>query len=88
MVMKKLKGFLKWVKEVVFVFNRHAGLLKSIKIDFPSAPLSYCIVHLKANLRKTLGGMETKRKKHLLNLFYLCVLMHQLWQDLTVCLIN
>lgn len=35
MVMKKLKGFLKWVKEVVFVFNRHAGLLKSIKIEFP-----------------------------------------------------
>lgn len=70
--MEKLKVFLDWEREVVFVSDRHGGLLKAVETVFPSAPHSYCLFHLKANLRKALGGMETKRKKHLLNLFGLC----------------
>lgn len=70
--MNKLRDFLDWDREIVFISDRHEGLLRAVESVFPGSPHSYCLVHLKANLRKHMGGLETKRKKHIMALFHRC----------------
>ncbi|KAG5521019.1 hypothetical protein RHGRI_033537 [Rhododendron griersonianum] len=70
--MLKLRDFLDFDKEVVFISDRHEGLLRAVESVFPSSPHSYCLLHLKANLRKHMGGLDTKKKKHIVALFHRC----------------
>lgn len=70
--MLKLRDFLDFDKEVVFISDRHEGLLRAVESVFPSSPHSYCLLHLKANLRKHIGGLDTKKKKHIMALFHRC----------------
>ncbi|KAI8569353.1 hypothetical protein RHMOL_Rhmol02G0272000 [Rhododendron molle] len=60
--MLKLRDFLAFDKEVVFISDRHEGLLRAVESVFPSSPHSYCLLHLKANLRKHMGGRELVAK--------------------------
>ncbi|KAI8571358.1 hypothetical protein RHMOL_Rhmol01G0113900 [Rhododendron molle] len=70
--MEQLKDFLEDGRVLVFVSDRHDGLLQAVKQIFPSSPHSHCLVHLKENLKKRFGGLDNSKKKYLLNLFNLC----------------
>ncbi|KAI8547392.1 hypothetical protein RHMOL_Rhmol07G0192000 [Rhododendron molle] len=70
--MEQLKDFLEDGRVLVFVSDRHDGLLQAVKQIFPSLPHSHCLVHLKENLKKRFGGLDNSKKKYLLNLFSLC----------------
>ncbi|KAG5567308.1 hypothetical protein RHGRI_002763 [Rhododendron griersonianum] len=68
--MLKLRDFLDFDKEVVFIYDHHEGLLRAVESVFPSSPHSYCLLHLKANLKKHIGGLDTNKKKHIVALFH------------------
>ncbi|KAG5556876.1 hypothetical protein RHGRI_007205 [Rhododendron griersonianum] len=70
--MEQLKDFLEDGRVLVFVSDRHDGLLQAVKQIFPSSPHSHCLVHLKENLKKHFGGLDNSKKKYLVNLFNLC----------------
>ncbi|KAH7853154.1 hypothetical protein Vadar_034037 [Vaccinium darrowii] len=70
--MHKLRDFFDWDREIVFISDWHETLLRSVESVFPASPHSYCLVHLKANLSKHTGGLETKRMKHIMALFHRC----------------
>ncbi|KAF7154667.1 hypothetical protein RHSIM_Rhsim01G0102300 [Rhododendron simsii] len=48
------------------------GLLHAAANVFPGASHSYCLVHLKKNLRTRLGGVAMDRKRYLVELFGKC----------------
>ncbi|KAG5562222.1 hypothetical protein RHGRI_005079 [Rhododendron griersonianum] len=69
--MEQLNDFLEDGRVLVFVSDRHDGLLQAVKQIFPSSPHSHCLVHLKENLKKRFGGLDNSKKKYLVNLFNL-----------------
>ncbi|XP_028052512.1 uncharacterized protein LOC114256998 [Camellia sinensis] len=61
--------FLQNLKEVVgddrtltFISDRHAGLLQSMPILFPSAHHAFCLLHLQMNLRDRMKYVNASRK--------------------------
>ncbi|KAG5562218.1 hypothetical protein RHGRI_005079 [Rhododendron griersonianum] len=63
--MEQLNDFLEDGRVLVFVSDRHDGLLQAVKQIFPSSPHSHCLVHLKENLKKRFGGLDNSKKKYL-----------------------
>ncbi|KAE9444688.1 hypothetical protein C3L33_23414, partial [Rhododendron williamsianum] len=59
-------------RNVVFISDRNIGLLHAVADVFPGASHSYCLVHLKKNLRTRLGGVAMDRKRYLVELFGKC----------------
>ncbi|KAI8530181.1 hypothetical protein RHMOL_Rhmol11G0035900 [Rhododendron molle] len=56
----------------VFISDRNDGILNGVANIFPRSPHSYCLYHLKMNLRHCLSGLKVGFKEHLVNLFSLC----------------
>lgn len=67
--MMQVKDFLEWDRDVVFFSDRNASLIDAVHEVFPGSAHCFCLVHLRANLRKHLGGTDTKFKNHLIGLF-------------------
>ncbi|KAG5564673.1 hypothetical protein RHGRI_000754 [Rhododendron griersonianum] len=59
-------------RNVVFISDRNIGLLHAVADVFPGASHSYCLVHLKKNLRTRLGGVAMDQKRYLVELFGKC----------------
>ncbi|KAI8561440.1 hypothetical protein RHMOL_Rhmol04G0339700 [Rhododendron molle] len=67
-----MRVFLEFERNVVFISDRNIGLLHAVADVFPGASHSYCLVHLKKNLRTRLGGVAMDWKRYLVELFGKC----------------
>ncbi|KAI8522345.1 hypothetical protein RHMOL_RhmolUnG0002000 [Rhododendron molle] len=70
--LEQMRVFLEIERNVVFISDRNIGLLHAVADVFPGASHSYCLVHLKKNLRTRLGGVAMDRKRYLVELFGKC----------------
>ncbi|KAI8542615.1 hypothetical protein RHMOL_Rhmol08G0151000 [Rhododendron molle] len=70
--LEQMRVFLENERNVVFISDRNIGLLHAVADVFPGASHSYCLVHLKKNLRTRLGGVAMDRKRYLVELFGKC----------------
>ncbi|KAL7170680.1 hypothetical protein ACSBR2_035542 [Camellia fascicularis] len=62
-------------RDMAFVIDRHEGLLKALAKVYPFSSHSFCLMHLKTNLKTYLSVKSRKSKKYLLllTLFSRCV---------------
>ncbi|KAF7112804.1 hypothetical protein RHSIM_RhsimUnG0191100 [Rhododendron simsii] len=70
--LEQMRVFLEFERIIVFISDRNIGLLHAVADVFPGASHSYCLVHLKKNLRTRLGGVAMDRKRYLVELFGKC----------------
>ncbi|KAI8551629.1 hypothetical protein RHMOL_Rhmol06G0200800 [Rhododendron molle] len=71
--MEKLRGILDEERRViVFISDRHRGIKEGIAKVFPSSFHSYCLYHLKGNLRTALASTNVKYKESLIRVFSKC----------------
>ncbi|KAF7140537.1 hypothetical protein RHSIM_Rhsim01G0036700 [Rhododendron simsii] len=68
----KLRDILSNERDIVFFSDRNDGICSGIANIFPRSPHSYCLYHLKMNLRHALSGLKGGFKEHLVSLFSLC----------------
>ncbi|KAF7129224.1 hypothetical protein RHSIM_Rhsim10G0070300 [Rhododendron simsii] len=68
----KLRDILSNERDIVFFSDRNDGICSGIANIFPRSPHSYCLYHLKMNLRHALSGLKGGFKEHLVTLFSLC----------------
>ncbi|KAL7173804.1 hypothetical protein ACSBR2_033128 [Camellia fascicularis] len=61
------------MRDTAFVINRHRGLLKALTDVFSFSSNSFCLMHLKTNLKTYLSVKSRESKKYLLTLFSGCV---------------
>ncbi|XP_028069208.1 uncharacterized protein LOC114271775 [Camellia sinensis] len=59
-------------RDVAFVTDRHGGLLKALAVVFLFSSHSFCLMHLKTNLKTYLLVKSRKSKEFLLTLFSRC----------------
>ncbi|XP_028101553.1 uncharacterized protein LOC114300873 [Camellia sinensis] len=70
--LSKLLGILTLERDIAFVTNRHRGLLKALAEVFPFSCNSFCLMHLKRNLKTYLSVKSRESKEYLLTLFSRC----------------
>ncbi|KAG5524298.1 hypothetical protein RHGRI_031088 [Rhododendron griersonianum] len=68
----KLRDILSNERDIVFFSDRNDGICSGIANIFPRSPHSYCLYHLKMNLRHALSGLKGGFKEHLVSLFSMC----------------
>ncbi|KAG5560116.1 hypothetical protein RHGRI_003415 [Rhododendron griersonianum] len=68
----KLRDILSNERDIVFFSDRNDGICSGIANIFPPSPHSYCLYHLKMNLRHALSGLKGGFKEHLVSLFSMC----------------
>ncbi|KAL7184881.1 hypothetical protein ACSBR2_026932 [Camellia fascicularis] len=61
-----------WFLTLTFVSDRHAGLLESIPIIFPTAHHAFCLQHLQRNLQHKLRYVNTSYRAGMLTKFRAC----------------
>ncbi|KAL7174388.1 hypothetical protein ACSBR2_033617 [Camellia fascicularis] len=59
-------------RDIAFVTDRHGGLLKALAEVFPFSSNSFCLMHLKTNLKTYLSVKSRESKEYLLTLFSRC----------------
>ncbi|XP_028063809.1 uncharacterized protein LOC114267027 [Camellia sinensis] len=59
-------------RDIAFVTDRHGGLLKALAEVFPFSSHSFCLMHLKTNLKTYLSVKSHESKEYLLTLFSRC----------------
>ncbi|XP_028070163.1 uncharacterized protein LOC114272641 [Camellia sinensis] len=74
--LSKLLGILSSERDIVFVTDRHGGLLKALAEVFPFSSHSFCLMHLKTNLKTYLSVKSRESKENLLTLFSRCAYAH------------
>ncbi|KAL7221352.1 hypothetical protein ACSBR1_023330 [Camellia fascicularis] len=70
--LSKLLGILTLERDIVFVTDRYGGLLKALAEVFPFSSHSFCLMHLKTNLKTYLSVKSRESKECLLTLFSRC----------------
>ncbi|KAL7211564.1 hypothetical protein ACSBR2_014428 [Camellia fascicularis] len=60
------------IQKFAFVTNRHGGLLKALAEVFPFSSHSFCLMHLKTNLKTYLSVKSRESKEYLLTFFSRC----------------
>ncbi|XP_028110003.1 uncharacterized protein LOC114308599 [Camellia sinensis] len=70
--LSKLLGILTPKRDIAFVTDRHGGLLKALAEVFPFSSHSFCLMHLKTNLKTYLLVKSRESKEYLLTLFSRC----------------
>ncbi|XP_028059055.1 uncharacterized protein LOC114262839 [Camellia sinensis] len=63
-------------KDIAFVTDRHGGLLKALAEVFSFSSYSFCLMHLKTNLKTYLSVKSRESKEYLLTLFSKCAYAH------------
>ncbi|XP_028126229.1 uncharacterized protein LOC114322965 [Camellia sinensis] len=66
------QGILTPERDIAFVTDRHGGLLKTLAEFFPFSCHSFCLMHLKTNLKTYLSVKSRESKEYLLTLFSRC----------------
>ncbi|XP_028113436.1 uncharacterized protein LOC114311482 [Camellia sinensis] len=66
------QGILTPERDIAFVTDRHGGLLKALAEVFPFSSHSFCLMHLKTNLKTYLLVKSREFKEYLLTLFSRC----------------
>ncbi|XP_028066787.1 uncharacterized protein LOC114269624 isoform X3 [Camellia sinensis] len=66
------QGILTPERDIAFVTDRHGGLLKALAEVFPFSCHSFCLMHLKTNLKTYLSVKSRESKEYLLTLFSIC----------------
>ncbi|KAL7233265.1 hypothetical protein ACSBR1_016986 [Camellia fascicularis] len=66
------QGILTLERDIVFVTDRHGGLLKALAEVFSFSSHSFCLMHLKTNLKTYLSVKSRESKEYLLTLFSRC----------------
>ncbi|KAL7174272.1 hypothetical protein ACSBR2_033516 [Camellia fascicularis] len=59
-------------RDIAFVTDQHRGLLKALAEVFPFSSHSFCLMHLKTNLKTYLSVKSRESKEYLLTLFSRC----------------
>ena len=67
--MRELRIILNDGRVIVFVSDRHKGLLESVSTVFPGHPHSFCTIHIKNNLKTKMLGKPAEVKDSLLKKF-------------------
>ncbi|XP_028106944.1 uncharacterized protein LOC114305988 [Camellia sinensis] len=70
--LSKLFVILTLGRDITFVTNRHGGLLKALAEVFLFSSHSFCLIHLKTNLKTYLSMKSRESKQYLLTLFSRC----------------
>ncbi|KAL7203744.1 hypothetical protein ACSBR2_016908 [Camellia fascicularis] len=70
--LSKLLVILTPKRDIAFVTDRHGGLLKALAEVFSFSSHSFCLMHLKTNLKTYLSVMSRESKEYLLTLFSRC----------------
>ncbi|XP_028088334.1 uncharacterized protein LOC114288916 [Camellia sinensis] len=70
--LSKLLGILTPERDIAFFTDRHRGLLKALAEVFPFSSHSFCLMHLKTNLKTYLSVKSRESKEYLLTLFSRC----------------
>ncbi|XP_028067897.1 uncharacterized protein LOC114270574 [Camellia sinensis] len=70
--LSKLFVILTLGRDIAFVTDRHGGLLKALAEVFPFSSHSFCLMHLKTNLKTYLSMKSRESKQYLLTLFSRC----------------
>ncbi|KAL7183828.1 hypothetical protein ACSBR2_026078 [Camellia fascicularis] len=70
--LSKLLVILTPERDIVFVTDQHGGLLKALAEVFPFSSHSFCLMHLKTNLKTYLSVKSRESKEYLLTLFSRC----------------
>ncbi|KAL7231355.1 hypothetical protein ACSBR2_009586 [Camellia fascicularis] len=66
------QGILTPERDIAFVTDLHRGLLKALAEVFPFSSHSFCLMHLKTNLKTYLSVKSRESKEYLLTLFSRC----------------
>ncbi|KAL7228252.1 hypothetical protein ACSBR2_007039 [Camellia fascicularis] len=74
--LSKLFVILTLGRDIAFVTNRHEGLLKALAEVFPFSSHSFCLMHLKTNLKTYLSVKSSESKEYFLTLFSRCAYAH------------
>ncbi|KAL7206794.1 hypothetical protein ACSBR2_019494 [Camellia fascicularis] len=75
-------------RDIAFVTDRHGGLLKALAEVFPFSSHSFCLMHLKTNLKTYLSVKSRESKEYLLTIFSRCAcastieLFNELFEEL------
>ncbi|KAL7225722.1 hypothetical protein ACSBR1_020976 [Camellia fascicularis] len=59
-------------RDIAFVTDQHGGLLKALAEVFPFSSHSFCLMHLKTNLKTYLSVKSRESKEYLLTFFSRC----------------
>ncbi|KAL7193308.1 hypothetical protein ACSBR2_025004 [Camellia fascicularis] len=87
------QGILTPKRDIAFVTDRHGSLLKALAEVFPFSSYSFCLMHLKTNLKTYLSVKSRESKEYLLTLFSRCAyaptieLFNELFEELRVVVV-
>lgn len=60
------------VRNLTFVSDRQKGILEAVSVVFPTSHHSFCLNHLRANVREKLAGIPNPFKDNIVKLFRKC----------------